>query len=331
VIPDGMHDVLPVEAADLRTLEDTLRARFAAHGYGEVRTPALEFAATIEAPGEDTLAAGYRLFDASGQVLMLRTDMTVPVARLAADRLRERPLPLRLWYLAPAFRPAASQRGQEGEVLQAGIELLALDGPAADAEVVTLLCDALAATGLRGFRVALGSVVFWRELVAALDLPGDERDDLFEALAVRDYPVIETIVAHSRLDADDRRALQQALALDDDEGALDQARRLASTAGIQSALEHLEKVRGLVAEAGFGAALRLDFALFPDLGYYTGVAFEAYADGVSLPIAAGGRYDDLVATFGWDVSGAGFAIGVDRLHLALAEQDEATAAAKGST
>ena len=108
----------------LRAIEAVLCRRFAAYGYGEVVTPWLEYAETFEAADDDTLAAGYRLYDQQGRALMVRTDMTVPVARLAATRFHDKPLPLRFCYVAPSIRPWAPQRSQDGEFVQAGAELL---------------------------------------------------------------------------------------------------------------------------------------------------------------------------------------------------------------
>ena len=143
MIPEGMRDVLPGEAAELHAIEAGLRARFAAYGYGEVRTPALEFAETLELADDDTLGGGFRLFDDQGRELMLRTDMTVPVARLAAARYRDRPLPLRFFYAGDSYRPWAPQRSQDGQFRQAGVELLGDASAEADAECVSLVCDAL--------------------------------------------------------------------------------------------------------------------------------------------------------------------------------------------
>jgi len=319
VIPDGMHDVLPLEAAELCVLETALRERFVAYGYGEVRTPTLEYAETLERAEDTVLEAGYRLYDGSG-VLSLRTDMTLPVARLAVERLRDRPLPLRLSYVADSFRQVAPRRGEEGAVTQAGVELLGLESPVADAECVIVLCDALAAAGLSGYRVTLGSVAFHRELVAAFGLSHDDADDVFDALAARDYPLLESIVAKSTVDDEGRRSLQRALELSGGDSALAEARRLASTDGMKAAVERLVAVRDLADDAGFGDVVGFDFGLFQDLSYYTGIVIEAYAPGVGLPIASGGRYDDLLGMFGWDLPAVGFAISLDRLHLARCER-----------
>ncbi|MGZ4199527.1 MAG: ATP phosphoribosyltransferase regulatory subunit, partial [Thermoleophilia bacterium] len=174
MIPEGMRDVLPPEAAELRAIEQIVLARFNAYGYGEVRPPALEYPETMERTGVDLLSSGFHLYDERGRALVLRTDLTTAVARLAADRLRERPLPLRLAYEGPVYRTEPSRHRREGEFVQLGAELLGLGSAQADAEVVVLLCDALTATGLQGFRLAIGSVAFHRELVAALGLTPDD-------------------------------------------------------------------------------------------------------------------------------------------------------------
>ena len=226
MIPEGMRDVLPPETQRLRVVEDLLRARFAAYGYGEVRTPWLEFADTLEAAEDDTLSAGYRLHDEQGHELMVRTDMTVPVARMAADRCDDDPLPLRFSYVAPSIRPWAPQRGQDGEFQQAGAELLGLDSAEADAECVTLLCDALAGLGLRDFTITLGSASFQRALIDSLGLPQEDREKFKEALGDRNYPLVESIAGNADVEYAVLKALWRVLELSGGEEMLSQARKL---------------------------------------------------------------------------------------------------------
>ena len=318
-IPEGMRDVVPPETGEQRAAEALLRARFAAYGYGEVITPWLEFAETFEAADDDTLAGGYRLHDQQGHQLMSRTDMTVPVARLAAARYNDRPLPLRFCYVAPSIRPWAPQRSQDGEFVQAGAELLGVASAAADAECVTLLCDCLATAGLRDYRIALGSVAFYGALVDSLGLDDEDTDKFLEALAERDYPMLESIAGNAHVDADALKVVWRVLELGGSRDSLAQARKLASTPAMDGAIRHLVQVREHVEEAGFADVVTLDFGLYPTLSYYSGVIFEAYAPGVGLPLATGGRYDGLVERFDWDVPAAGFAVALDRLLDAMAE------------
>jgi len=327
MIPEGMRDVLPPESGQLRAIETALCHRFEAYGYGEVRTPWLEYAETLEVAADDTLEAGYRTRGQQGHELMLRTDMTVPVARLTAARYRDKPLPLRFFYVAPSIRPWAPQRSQDGEFMQAGAELLGLRSPQADAECVTLLCDGLSELGVRGFRVALGTVAFYTALVDSLGLADDDRGKLLEALADRDYPLLESIAGKADVSDAALKALWRTLELSGTRDGLAQARQLASSDAMKEAIDHLVEVRDLVADAGFGDALVFDFGLLQDLGYYSGVIFEAYAPGVGLPIASGGRYDGLLGLFDWDIPGVGFAIALDRLQEALEEAGAAPSAA----
>ena len=223
MIPEGMRDVLPPESGQLRAIETALSRRFEAYGYGEVRTPWLEYAETLEVADDDTLEAGYRIHDQQGNQLMLRTDMTVPVARLAAARFRDKPLPLRFYYVAPSIRPWAPQRSQDGEFVQAGAELLGLRSPQADAECVALLCDGLTALGVRGFRVALGTVAYYTALVDSLGLVDDDRGKLLEALADRDYPLLESIAGKADVSDDALKALWRTLELSGTRDGLAQA------------------------------------------------------------------------------------------------------------
>ncbi|MGE5229623.1 MAG: ATP phosphoribosyltransferase regulatory subunit [Deltaproteobacteria bacterium] len=319
MIPEGMRDVLPPETGRLRAVEDLLRGRFAAYGYGEVRTPWLEFAETLESSGDDTLSAGYRLHDEQGHQLMVRTDMTVPVARMAADRCDDDPLPLRFSYVASCIRPWAPQRGQDGEFQQAGAELLGVDSAEADAECVTLLCDALAGLGLRDFTATLGSAAYQRALIDSLGLPDEDRKTFTEALGDRDYPLVESVAGNANVEYDALKALWRVLELSGGEDTLGRARKLARNDVMEAAVARLARVRDLVEEAGYGDRLAFDFGLMQDLSYYSGLIVEAYAPGVGLPVATGGRYDGLLARFDWDIPGVGFAVAVDRAADALDE------------
>src|SRR5687768_10561295 len=120
-IPSGTRDVLPDEMRELRAITEAIRGVFDAGGYGEVYTPALEYAAELEPSGAPP---AYRLFDEHGELLVLRTDMTVPIARVVATRYAASAPPLRFCYFAHAYRGVRPQRGQPREFLQAGIELI---------------------------------------------------------------------------------------------------------------------------------------------------------------------------------------------------------------
>ena len=132
-IPSGTRDVLPDEMRELRAMTDRIRAVFERAGYGEVYTPALEYERTLNIGTQ----AAYRMFDEHGNVLVLRSDMTIPIARLAATRYPHAEPPLRFCYQAHAYRDVRPQRGQSREFLQAGVELIGSPAPEGTAEALT--------------------------------------------------------------------------------------------------------------------------------------------------------------------------------------------------
>src|ERR1700722_15828259 len=155
-IPSGTRDVLPDETREVRAITDVLRGVCERHGYGEVYTPALEYESVLARADMAEARPAYRVFDETGAVLALRSDMTVPIARVVATRYASAAPPLRFCYSAHCSRGGRPQRGQPRELLQAGIELVGAPAPQGTAEALTVLCHALDATGLKDYRIGLG-------------------------------------------------------------------------------------------------------------------------------------------------------------------------------
>jgi ATP phosphoribosyltransferase regulatory subunit len=314
-IPSGTRDVLPDEMRELRAITDALRAVFERRGFGEVSTPAIEYESVLRAADED-LRPAYRVFDDHGEVLALRTDMTVPIARLAATRYPTADPPLRFWYLGHAYREVHPHRGQMREFLQAGIELLGASAPAGTVEALDVLCEALDAVGLRGYRIGLGDAALYPALLRAFDIPEEARRRLLYELATRDFAGLE----------------REARGLDVPGEAADLLVRVPQLRGGPEVLDGLggpaaDALAGLRATvAGLSAAVAeriiVDLGLVRGMGYYTGAVFDVYDPALGAPVGGGGRYDDLVGRFGRSLPAVGFGLGIDRLHLALAGEEQ---------
>src|SRR3954452_7783230 len=167
-IPPGTRDILPDEMRELRALSTALLEVFGRFGYGEVWTPTLEYEDVLVEGDARAAGASYRLFDEHGQVLVLRSDMTIPIARLVATRFHDEGEPLRLCYLSHAYRAVTPQRGQQREILQAGLELIGADAPAGTLEVIEVMSAALDAAGLPRARIGLGDAGLYRGLLAGM-------------------------------------------------------------------------------------------------------------------------------------------------------------------
>jgi len=313
-IPSGTRDVLPDEMRELRAITATALRVFAERGYGEVATPALEYEETL-ARGDVGGAPGgvglYRLFDEHGNVLVLRSDMTVPIARLVATRFADAEPPLRLCYLAHAYRGVRPQRGQPREFLQAGIELVGAPAPEGTAEALTLVCDVLDAVGLVDYRIGLGDAGLFRALLDGSGVVGAARDRLLHELVTRDFVGLAREVAALDLSPDAAELLVRIPQLRGGPEVLDTLDGPA-----HAAADGLRGVHALL-EPRVAQRVIFDLGLLRSLGYYTGAIFEVYDPALGVPLGGGGRYDDLLGRFGRPLPAVGWALTVERLHIAL--------------
>ncbi len=324
-IPSGTRDVLPDETREVRAITDTLRRVFERHGYGEVYTPALEYESVLARADMAETQPAYRVFDESGDVLVLRSDMTVPIARVVATRYATSEPPLRFCYFAHCYRGVPPQRGQQRELLQAGIELIGSPAPDGTAEALTVLCDALDAVGLKDYRIGMGDASLYPALMRALGVHEPVQAGLREALTRRDFVSVEHQCAEAGL-PDESSALL--LEVPQRRGG---AEILADApAPAVEAVTGMRRVHELL-EPSVAARVLFDFGLVGGIGYYTGAVFEVYDPELGAPIGSGGRYDELLGRFGRQLPAVGFALGVDRLHIALAGEQRGTGALLAGT
>jgi len=314
-IPSGTRDVLPDEMREVRAVTDRMRAVFERSGFGEVYTPALEFEQTFERANIGTAAPAYRMFDEQGAVLVLRPDMTIPIARLVATRYTHVDPPLRFCYTAHAYRGVRPQRGQSREFLQSGVELVGVPGAAGTAEVLDVLCAALDAAGLQNYRVGLGDASLFPSLLTTFGVAAGRQEVILTELAAGDFVGVDQEVRALGLRKDDAELLL----------------RLARTRGGPEVLDGLERrlhdalagMREVHARLAPEVATRIifDLGLVRSLGYYTGAVFGVYDPAYGVPLGSGGRYDELLGSFGRPLPAVGFAINVERLHIALTGEE----------
>ena len=317
--PSGTRDVLPDEMRELRALMERMRGVFERAGYGEVYTPALEYERTFD-PERAPISPSYRLFDEHGNVLVLRSDMTVPIARLVASRYPTAPTPMRFCYFAHAYRSVRPRRGQSREFMQAGVELVGAPGSEGTAEALTVLCDALGAAGLRSFRIGVGDVALYPALLASLGIDPVISERILAELETGDFVGVQRELAHIGQLSDDDAAL------------LLRVPRIRGGAevlsGLDGPLEHAGTgMRALLSRLAPHVAERVifDFGLVRSLGYYTGPVFQVYDPAHGVPLGSGGRYDELLGSFGRPLPAVGFALDVERVHIALRAEERAGA------
>ena len=316
-IPPGTRDVLPDEMSELRSIGRRLRETFESRGYGEVWTPLLEYEEVLRTGDDAPAGAGYRMFDDQGHVLALRSDMTIPIARVVATRFAGQEAPLRLCYFAHAYRSVARGTGQDREFLQAGIELVGVEGPEGEAEVIALVLGALDAAGLARHRVGVGDGALYRNLLHSLDVPQQHHAELLERLSMRDLVGLEMVVDQLGLARDARDLLVRVPELRGGPEVLERA----DGGLVAGALDGLHGLYAALAERGFADRVILDLGLLRMLGYYTGAIYEVYDPAVGFTLGGGGRYDDLIGRFGEPRPACGAALDVQRVHIAQAAEE----------
>lgn len=310
-LPSGTRDVLPDEMRELRAMTDRIRGVFERAGYGEVYAPLLEY----ERRELAATRPAYRMFDEQGQVLVLRSDMTVPIARIAATRYPHAELPLRFCYFAHAYRGVRPQRGQSREFLQAGAELIGAPSPTGTAEALTLLCAALDAAGLKRYRVGVGDASLYPGLLELFGVAPAARDQILSELVTGNFVALEQEVHSLNLATADAELLLRVPRIRGGPGVLE-----GLSGPLEGAVAGLRATHALL-EPRVAERLIFDLGLVRSLGYYTGAVFQVYDPAHGMPIGSGGRYDELLGRFGRPLPAVGFALNVERLHIALAAEE----------
>lgn len=309
-LPSGSRDVLPEEARELRAISEGVRGVFEAAGYGEVKTPTLEYADVLARGDLGDVTPTYRLVDDRGAWLALRSDMTVPIARVAATRYPADSDPLRFWYDRIAYQPVPALQGRAHEVQQVGVELIGIPGGDGDQEVLRLAASALEAVSLPDARLVVGDARLSETLLRGAGLSDAAISAAHDALLAGQFVAIEQVLADAGLAADDAQHLVGLLRT---RGPADVLAEHARDLDIHAA-ELAQTIGALPDEVR--ARVIVDVGLVRDLDYYSGLVFDVVHPALGEPIGGGGRYDELVGRFGTDRPAVGFALAVDQIHRA---------------
>lgn len=316
--PGGMRDLLYPEAAERRALLANILRVFAQHGYDLVTTPPFELASVIERG----LAAVDRrdllrfVEPDTGEVALLRPDITPQIARVIATRLQDRPPPYRLAYDGTVIRRRRGRARRQKQIAQAGIECVGIANTNGDAEVIGLAVLGCHAAGLHEFHLELGHVAIGIEALA--EVPAPARSAAKEALAQKDSALLNAILTRSGVARESKKKLLALVHLDGDLGVVKKAKGVFRSKPALRALAQLMEVADSVTARFPGVVPSVDLSNVRGASYYTGTHFTLYANGPGEPIGAGGRYDNLLAQFDCPMPATGFAFDVENLEQALA-------------
>lgn len=324
ITPEGTNDLLFEECAIRRNVEKKIAAIFMSKGYCEVVTPGLEFFDVFNLnsryfPQESM----YKLTDNKGRLLVVRPDSTMPIARVAATRLREMPLPLRMFYSQSVYRNKPVMRGRSDEIKQMGIELIGSDSRRADLEVLTTAIEVLSSCDNERFRFEIGDIGVFRELVGKLDTDIGTKEEIRSYIEAKNYPALNDLL-DSIGDNETTHALKQLPRLFGGIEVFDKAAAIISDEKIDAILSNLKDIYKNLETLGYEGKITVDLGIVNKMDYYTGVVMRGYLEGYGGAVLSGGRYNKLLSEFGYDVAATGFAVNIDaaaKLVRMLGEYD----------
>lgn len=322
VTPAGFRDVLADEACTRERIARDVQACFAARGYLPIETPTLEVMDVMRAGGRMP-GSPFKFFDAGGDLLAMRPDVTLQVARMCATRLAGQPGPFRFRYMQRVFREAEGRmQAQAREMTQIGVECIGEAGPQADAEVVELMVEALELAGARGCKLALATVGVLRALLAASGAPAQWTGQVLAAFHASNFVEVDRLTGEAAVVPPVFAAAIRALPrIRGGREAVEQVRALVAPLGCEDGLDDFARTCDLLAEAGLADRILVDFSVMSSFDYYTGIVFEAYAPELGTPLGSGGRYDNMIGSYGESHPAAGFAFSLEQAMAAAAAAD----------
>ena len=303
LLPEYVEDILPAEAMRIEGLRRKILDLFFKRKYELVMPPLLEYVdSLLTGTGHDLELRTFKVVDQlSGRMMGLRADITPQVARIDAHLLNRKGV-TRLCYCGSVLHTRPASPGATREPIQIGAEIYGAAGVAADLEIQRLLCDALKSAKLSGLRLDVGHVAVFRSIAHAAKVGGELEAHLFEALQKKDLPELKKLA--QPLDAKTRDALVLLPSLYGGTDVLRVAeQKLPRLPELATALKTL---RALAKACPIPASF--DLAELRGYHYHSGVVFDAYCDGITGPVARGGRYDEVGKAFGRARPATGFSI-----------------------
>ena len=319
--PEGVRDIYGKEYAGKLKLEELIHGKLKSFGYQDIQTPSFEFFDVFSREiGTTPSKELYKFFDKEGNTLVLRPDFTPSMARCAAKYFMEETFPIRFCYSGNTFTNISSLQGKLCEVTQMGAELIGDGSVEADAEMIAMLIGCLKNAGLLQFQVTIGQADYFRGLCEAAGLTKETELALRENVSGKNIFGVEDILKQQHIAEEYREAFLRITELFGSVEVLHRAEQLVSNERSLEAVERLKQLYGLLTVYGAQQYVSFDFGMLSKYHYYTGVTFRAYTYGVGDAVAKGGRYDNLLKTFGKDAPAVGFVVVLDDLMTAMASQ-----------
>ena len=312
ILPEGTRDLILDECIVKRAIERDIDDIFYKWGYKEIITPTVEFYETFNHDSQTLKEEDmYKFFDNRGRILVLRPDMTIPIARVVETKFKDESLPIKLRYNSNVFRVHASLGGKRNEYTDCGVELIGLEDKKSDLEVLVLALEALEKLGLSDFKLEIGNIGFFDVVFETLNISKESKEIIAQYIEDKNLKNLEDYLDEIDIKDEYKEFFNKLPWLFGDRSILEEAKVLAFNEELKANLEYLENLYSELDILGYGNKVTFDLGMVPRLNYYTGIIFRGYGEGVGNTVLRGGRYDNLITIGEEYIPAIGFSLDIN--------------------
>lgn len=315
LLPEGVETLYGDEYAFKDEILNNVKETFRSFGYRQILTPTFEYLDLYkEMFGGINLKQMLKFISPQGDIMVLRPDATIPVARMAAKNYKDREEYLKFFYTAPIFRQKETQKGDEREFLQAGIEYFANIEPSCDAEVIAIGIKTLLDNGVKNFRIDLGQVDYLGSLLEEAEPDEQVRKRIIALIESKNQGELKFYLNQRSINDQYKQLILNIVTMYGiPEEVLPIAKACAINDRMRKAIDNCEQVYQILEDYGYNKYIIFDLGFTNPLNYYTGIIFKGYVDNFGKAILQGGRYDQLTQNFGTYKPACGFGININYL------------------
>jgi len=323
LIPQGVQDTHSNVYEVKEKIISNIKQVFKAFGYRQILTPTFEYYDLfLKAKRTIRKDEMFKLIDEKGEILVLRPDITTPIARLAASYGNQKDNRLKFFYSTNIFRINRENNCSRKEFTQAGIEYIGNNSEDADGEICAAAIDCFLSCSITDFKIDLGQAAFFKGLVKEINIDNEEIKMLKNLIEHKNFAEVKEISRKLNVSEKVKNVIDKMPYLYGDAcKVFDMAKDLVLNKEMEDSLLNLKKVYGVIKDYSYESHVSVDLGLINHIDYYTGVIFKGYLNNYGKEVMSGGRYDDLVSEYGHEIPATGMGINVDELIEAMELMD----------
>lgn len=308
-IPEGTIDLINEQCEVREALILKTNDLFRKWSYQEVITPTIEYYDIINNNSQSFKQEDmYKFFDNKGRIMVLRPDMTIPIARVVGSKLKNSELPLRLRYTSNIFRVNESLVGKRNESTHCGVELMGQNSYVSDLEMIILAIETLKEANIKGFKLEIGHIGIFNDIFEIGNFDEDIKEKLAALIEEKKIKELEDLLEALAIDDKYKKLIKKLPWLFGDKEVLKNNEGLYG-----ERIDYLNNLAENLEKLGYGDFISFDLGMVPRISYYTGVIFRGYVKGYGNFVLQGGRYDNLLKNYGRDLPAVGFSLNIDSL------------------